>query len=302
MTPLEPGRVLCMAGGKKGAPMKPRTIRSITSVDPQPGSGILHPFPTERLPHIDPFVFLDTGAPLNLGDREIFVGPHPHRGVQPVSLLFRGRIEHRDSLGNRRTVTSGGIQWLVAGAGALHEEVLRGDDEGVFHMAQLWVNVPAALKMAPPEHHGVPSKDVPVLTSLGTGSSVRLYAGELQGETGPAPLPTPVIVAHVTLQAGGEVTIPVPPGWTAAFTVVDGRLVVGGSHRLKAGDTPVFEDDGDSMHVVSADGGEFLLMCGEPIGEPIAMGGGFVMNTDAEVEQAFADYRGGQMGTLESSR
>ncbi len=282
--------------------MKLRTIKSVATADPQPGSGILHPFPTEQLPHIDPFVFLDTGSPQNLGDRDIFVGPHPHRGVQPVSLLFRGRIEHRDSLGNHRTVDSGGIQWLVAGAGALHEEILRGDDEGVFHMAQLWVNVPAALKMAPPEHHGVAARDIPVLTSLGTGSSVRLYAGELHGETGPAPLPTPVIVAHVTLEAGGELTIPVPPGWTTAFTVVNGRLSTNESRPLKPGDTPVFEDDGESIHISSTDGGQCVLMCGEPIGEPIAMGGGFVMNSRQEVIDAFADYREGRMGSLESSR
>ena len=96
--------------------MADRTISTVTGATPQPGSGILHPFPTRELPHIDPFVFLDTGAPQNLGTQDIYVGPHSHRGVQPVSLLFSGRIEHRDSLGNDRTVTSGGMQWLVSGA------------------------------------------------------------------------------------------------------------------------------------------------------------------------------------------
>ena len=100
--------------------MPPRTIQTIVRPSPQPGTGILHPFPTRELAHIDPFVFLDTGAPRNLGDGDIYVGPHTHRGVQPVSLLFRGRIEHRGSLGNDRVVKSGGIQWLVAGSGALH--------------------------------------------------------------------------------------------------------------------------------------------------------------------------------------
>jgi redox-sensitive bicupin YhaK (pirin superfamily) len=131
--------------------MTNRTIDTLTGATAQPGTGILHPFPTRELPHIDPFVFLDTGAPKDLGDTDIYVGPHSHRGVQPVSLLFRGRIEHRDSLGNDRRVLSGGMQWLVSGSGALHEEVLNGDDNGIFHMAQLWINVPAALKMNPPE-------------------------------------------------------------------------------------------------------------------------------------------------------
>ena len=137
--------------------MSDRSIGQVVSVTPQPGTGILHPFPTAELAHLDPFVFLDTGAPRQLGEGEIYVGPHPHRGVQPVSLVFRAEIEHRDSLGTHKTVSSGGMQWLVAGAGAMHEEVLRGDDDGVFHMAQLWVNVPAERKMLPPEHHAVPA-------------------------------------------------------------------------------------------------------------------------------------------------
>ena len=116
-----------------------RTLATLSSPAPQPGTGILRPFPSRQLSHINPFVFLDTGRPMNLGSREIYVGPHPHRGVQPVSLLFRGRITHRDSLGIHRTVDSGGMQWLVAGSGALHEEVLGGDEEGVFHMAQIWL-------------------------------------------------------------------------------------------------------------------------------------------------------------------
>ncbi|MEM9653249.1 MAG: pirin family protein [Actinomycetota bacterium] len=281
--------------------MTTRTIATIATADPQPGSGILHPFPTPELAHIDPFVFLDTGAPRVLGHADIYVGPHAHRGVQPVSLLFAGRIEHRDSLGNHRTVTSGGMQWLVSGSGALHEEVLNGDDNGVFHMAQLWINVPAALKMAPPEHHAVPAEQIPELTNLGPGSLVRLYAGDLAGETGPAPMPTPVLVAHVTLSADGRATIPVPTGWTAAFTVVDGQVEADG-RDLTPGDTPVFDDDGEEILVSSATGGQVLLMCGEPIGEPIAMGGGFVMNTAEEVTAALDDDRSGRMGQLTASR
>jgi len=281
--------------------MTDRTIKSLTGAKPQPGSGILHPFPTRELPHIDPFVFLDTGAPQNLGTHDIYVGPHSHRGVQPVSLLFSGRIEHRDSLGNDRTVTSGGMQWLVSGSGALHEEVLNGDENGVFHMAQLWINVPAKLKMDPPQHHAVTAEDIPELTSLGANSLVHLYAGDLDGEIGPAPLPTPVLVAHVTIAPGGNITIPVPAGWTTAFTVVEGAVSSDG-HQLVEGDTPVFDDDGSSITVTSQSGGQLLLMCGKPIGEPIAMGGGFVMNTAEEIDAAFDDDRSGRMGQLTATR
>lgn len=281
--------------------MTDRTIRSLTGASPQPGTGILHPFPTRELPHIDPFVFLDTGVPRNLATNDIYVGPHSHRGVQPVSLLFRGRIEHRDSLGNDRTVHSGGMQWLVSGSGALHEEVLSGDDDGVFHMAQLWINVPTQLKMEPPEHHAIAAEHIPELTSLGPRSIVRLYAGDLDSHSGPAPMPTPVLVAHVTIGAGGEVTIPVRAGWTSAFTVVAGRATSDGQD-MGEGDTPVFNDDGTTITMASGDGGELLVMCGEPIAEPIAMGGGFVMNTPEEIDAAFVDERSGRMGQLTPSR
>ena len=281
--------------------MTDRTVATIAGATPQPATGILHPFPTADLPHIDPFVFLDTGSPRDLGTGDIYVGPHSHRGVQPVSLLFSGRIEHRDSLGNHRTVYSGGMQWLVAGSGAMHEEVLKGDDSGIFHMAQLWINVPAALKMAPPEHHAVPAGDIPEIRSLGAGSVLRLYAGDLESHTGPAPMPTPVLVAHGTLEPGGTITVPVPSGWTAALTNVAGQLVSNG-RTLGPGDTPIFNDDGDQITIGSVDGGQFLLMCGAPIGEPIAMGGGFVMNTVEEINAAFDDDRAGRMGQLTASR
>lgn len=279
-----------------------RAVHQISRVAPQPGTGIQRPFPTRELPQIDPFVFLDTGTPKQLGDHSIYVGPHPHRGVQPVSLLFRGRIEHRDSLGHHRIVDSGGMQWLVSGSGALHEEVLGGDEEGVFHMAQLWVNVPAELKMADPEHHAVDAEAVPELTSLGEGSLFRLYAGRLAGQDGPAPLPTPVLVGHLTLEPGGEATIEVPAGWNAAFTVVAGTVDTHGQSGLRGGDTPVFGHDGDTLHVSSPSGGQVLVMCGAPIHEPLATGGGFVMNTSAEVQQAFDDYRSGRMGELAPTR
>jgi redox-sensitive bicupin YhaK (pirin superfamily) len=281
--------------------MSERSIRQVVHSIPQPGTGILHPFPTADLGHLDPFVFLDTGAPRQMNGGEIYVGPHPHRGVQPVSLLFRGRIEHRDSLGTHKTVDSGGMQWLVAGAGALHEEVLQGDGEGIFHMAQLWINVPADLKMAPAEHHAKPADSVPELTTLGAGSTVRLYAGDLNGSAGPAPLPTPVLVAHVLVEADGDVSIPVPVGWTASVCVVAGSIDSHGS-PYNEGDTLVFADDGATLSLSSTHGGEVLLMCGEPIGEPVAMGGGFVMTTREEIEQAFDDYQHGRMGYLEASR
>ena len=195
------------------------------------------------------------------------------------------------------------MQWLVAGSGALHEEILNGDPDGWFHMAQLWINVPADLKMADPEHHALGAEAVPDITSLGHGSLLRLYAGELAGRRGPAPLPTPVLIGHIRLDADGRITIPVPSGWTAAACVVAGKAVASVDEApLPTGATPVFDDDGESVGFSSVSGAELLLMAGEPIGEPIAMGGGFVMNTGQEITEAFDDYRNGLMGALAASR
>ncbi|MGI9667829.1 MAG: pirin family protein [Acidimicrobiia bacterium] len=282
--------------------MSDRSITSVHGTTPQPGSGILRPFPSREIDHLDPFIFLDTGEPMHLGSADIFVAPHPHRGFQPVSLLFKGKVTHRDSLGNHLSIDSGGIQWLVAGKGAIHEETLEGDADGVFHMAQLWVNLPTELKMQDPSHHALPASTVPHLTGLGEGSMFRLYAGDLDGETGPAPLPTPVLIGHVILEPGGTITVPVPKGWTMAVVVVDGKAATAGGDALVPGDIAIHEDDGDTVTLSSDSGGQLLFLAGEPIGEPIATGGSFVMNTPEEVRQAFDDYAAGRMGSLESSR
>jgi redox-sensitive bicupin YhaK (pirin superfamily) len=262
-------------------------------------SGVLRPFPSAALSDIDPFVFLDTAAPQRLGGHDIYVRPHAHRGVQPVSLLFRGRIEHRDSLGHHRVVASGGMQWLVSGAGALHEEVLQGDSEGVFHMAQLWVNLPARLKHATPAHHAVDAHAVPTVERDGT--VLRVYAGQIGDAVGPAPMPTPVCVAHATLRPGGRLALPFPESWNVAFTVVAGQ-VDHAQAPLGPGDTAVYAMDGAGIAITSQTGGQVLLMAGEPLNEPIVRGAGFVMNTPAEIEQAHADLHAGRMGHLAPSR
>ena len=166
-------------------------------------------------------------------------------------------------------------------------------------MAQLWINVPADRKLAPPEHHALDASVVPEF-DLG-GATARLFAGSLAGEEGPAPMSTPVLVAHVTVEPGRRIEVPVPAGWVAAYTVVAGAIDV--THRAgEAGTTVVFADDGEAIEIASGEGGEVLVMAGEPIGEPIVMGGGHVMTSRADIEQAFADEAAGVMGELEPSR
>lgn len=275
-----------------------RSIEQITRPQPQAG-GLLRPFPSRRLRHVDPFVFVDMAPPEQIGGGSHVVAPHAHRGVQPVGLVFQGRVEHRDSLGNRATVTSGGMQWLVAGSGVLHEEILAGAESGILHAAQLWVNLPAALKTTAPEHHAISADQIPV-ASLGHGASLRLYAGTVGGLSGPAPSPTPLLLAHITLAGDGYATVPIPAGWNAAVTAVAGKPAVA-DEPLYPGHTVVFADDGVSVAVAGHTGGELLLMAGQPLGEPIFMGGGHVMNTPEEIEEASEDERAGRMGQLSAT-
>jgi redox-sensitive bicupin YhaK (pirin superfamily) len=193
------------------------------------------------------------------------------------------------------------MQWLVAGSGAMHEEILSGDRDGVLHAAQVWINLPAASKMKPAEHHAVNTDRVPEIASLGNGSAIRLYSGAVAGAVGPAPLGTPVLLAHISLQPHGHITVPVPAGWNAAATALAGRPAVAGE-GLVPGHTVVFRDDGVTVSFDAPNGGELLLMAGEPIGEPIVMGGGHVMNTREEIAQAFLDDRAGRMGRLSPTR
>ncbi len=282
--------------------MSDQTIQTVVRPQPLPGPGILRPFPSAELKQIDPFVFLDTAAPQQLGQASIYVARHAHRGVQPVSLLFRGRVSHRDSLGIEAEVSSGGMQWLISGSGALHEETLRADGEGVFHMAQLWVNLPAEEKMHPPQHHAVLAAEIPELDSLGAGSKLRLYAGKLMGQVGPAPMPTPVVLAHLKFEAEGTISIPLPEDFNVGLTIVDGLVELSDGLSLSAGGTAVYHQDGQSVSLSSSLGGQALLMAGLPLNEPMATGAGFVMNTEEEIRQAFGDLEAGGMGHLEGRR
>jgi quercetin 2,3-dioxygenase len=216
---------------------------------------------------------------------------HPHRGIETVTYMLEGFVNHRDSLGNSGQIGPGDVQWMTAGGGILHEEMPRLGPEGHIYGFQLWVNLPAALKMTRPRYRGVEAADIPSATK--PGWQARVVAGELAGIRGPVTeIAADPIYLEISLQAGSSFQLPVSAKHTVLAYIFEGRGLFN-SREVEAVQMAVF-GEGDSIEVQTGDlPVRFMLMAGAPIGEPIAPYGPFVMNTRQEIEQALADLRNG---------
>lgn len=247
---------------------------------------------TPRLRHLDPFLMLD-----HFGSRdpdEYIAGfpDHPHRGFITLTYMIDGHMLHRDSMGNRGDLRSGGIQWMKAASGVIHSEMPQQTD-GLMRGFQLWINLPAAEKMSDPEYQDVPAERIPVAEQ--EGQWVRLIAGEHGGRRGPiADRHTQLQYLDVALARGRTFHHPVPAGSTAFAYVFEGEAH-GGETALPA-HTLVVYGEGDEIEVAAGDtGARLILVAGRPIGEPIVQYGPFVMTSEAEIRQAIEDYRHGRL-------
>ncbi len=237
---------------------------------------------------------------------------HPHRGFETVTYMIDGEMAHRDSQGGGGLITNGDTQWMTAGSGLLHIEtppealVVSG---GLFHGIQLWVNLPKTLKMADPRYQDIRAGEVSLATTGDGGALLRVIAGELAGAEGPLPGPgvthTPITLVHATVAPGAQVDLPWDPGFNALVYVLSGRGSVGADRRpLIDGQLAVF-GPGDWLSL-AADAGQdsrtpaldVLILGGRPIREPVAAYGPFVMNTRAELVQAFDDFQAGRLGQI----
>jgi redox-sensitive bicupin YhaK (pirin superfamily) len=291
------------------------TVRRVKSVTTAPRGFEGEGFPVRRAfagvqpVDLDPFIHLD-----QMGEVEYAPGEpkgtswHPHRGFETVTYIIDGTFEHKDSHGGGGVITNGDTQWMTAGAGILHIErppewlVASG---GLFHGLQLWVNLPARDKMVDPRYQDIRGRAVSLLTSPDGGALLRVIAGEVDGQRGPGVTHTPISIVHATLQPGAEVDIPWRRDFNALVYVLSGRGTVGAEGRpiqlgqlavLGAGDAiRLCADRGQDSHTPSLD---VYVMGGLPIREPIAWYGPFVMNTHAELAQAFSDYQGGRLGQI----
>jgi quercetin 2,3-dioxygenase len=272
-------------------------------------------FPVRRAFHglrpdyLDPFIHMDQMGEVEYGPGEPKGTPwHPHRGFETVTYMIDGTFQHQDSTGGGGLISNGATQWMTAGAGILHierppEELIASG--GLFHGIQLWVNLPAAQKWTPPRYQDIGAARVTLLSSHDGGALVRVIAGQVAGHAGPGVTHTPIALVHATLSPGAELRLPWPRGFNALVYALAGRGSAGGKRAaITMGQLAAF-GAGDVVTVTAAPQQEsrapnldVLILGGEPIGEPIAWYGPFVMNTHAELAQAFDDYRQGRMGTI----
>ena len=276
-----------------------RVVHAITTLE---GDGFLvhRPFPTPQLDDIDPFLLLDRMGPVTLASGEAKGAPdHPHRGFETVTYVLEGSFEHKDSRGNRGKLSAGDVQWMTAGGGVVHSEMPSEEIQrngGRVHGFQLWVNLPRRDKMMKPRYQEIASAAIPTVSR--DGATVRVIAGESLGAKAVIETRTPIMYLHVKLEAGSRFEQPVPREYNAFAFVVNGTARIDG-REVREDDAVIFGRDGDDVLIETEKGCDLLLIGGVPINEPVVRYGPFVMNTERELLQAFADFQNGQMGAID---
>ena len=253
--------------------------------------------------HISPFLLLDHAAATEFAPttERRGVGQHPHRGFETVTIVYKGELEHRDSTGSGGKIGPGDVQWMTAAKGILHEEFHSADfakSGGTLEMVQLWVNLPAKDKMADAGYQTLLDADIPTIALKDHAGSLRLIAGEFAGHQGPAKTFTPIDVWDIRLNAGKLLTLDLHEGRNTALVVLRGTLQVNGQEVVREGQLALFERDGDQLSLEANQDAVVLVLSGEPIDEPIVGHGPFVMNTEQEIHQAFADFQSGRFGQM----
>lgn len=253
---------------------------------------------------LSPFLLLDHAPPTRFGPstRPRGVGRHPHRGFETVTLVYQGGVAHRDSTGAGGVIGPGDVQWMTAGAGIVHEELHSPQftrDGGTLEMVQLWVNLPAAHKLAPPAYQTLLAARIPVVDLPGGAGRMRVIAGDFDGHAGPARSFTPMAVRDVHLARGAHVSLAARPGWTLALVVLRGTVRVQEGHSASEGQLVHLDRSGGDVELAAETDAHLLWLSGEPINEPIVGHGPFVMNSQEEIVGAIADFNAGRFGRLD---
>jgi quercetin 2,3-dioxygenase len=287
-----------------------RKVESVITAHRQLEGGgfvVRRPFPTAGLDLVDPFLLLDEMGPAEYGPGEAKGAPdHPHRGFETVTYMLEGQFEHEDSAGNRGTIAAGDVQWMTAGRGVVHSEMpaapirQRG---GRIHGFQLWVNLPAHDKMMAPRYQEVPASRIPQGATPDGRARVRVIAGEALGVRAVIDTRTPILYQDWSLLPGALVGQPVAEGHQAFVYVFEGSAEVGREGRTLRDGQAGLLGPGDAVRLAvpaSAPApARLLLLAGQPLREPVARYGPFVMNTEAEIRQALSDYRSGRFAQIQ---
>lgn len=278
--------------------MTPRKIRRIFTGTPTlEGAGVhlKRAFGHAEAPLFDPFLLFDDFRSDTPAHYLQGFPWHPHRGIETITYVLAGDVEHQDSMGNKGIITAGDVQWMTAGSGIVHQEMPLGNDQGVMYGFQLWANLPASQKMMGPRYRDVKADQIPVVVT-DQGATIRVVCGTVQGTHGPV---SDIVIdpqyLDVALPPESTYTLPTKAGHTVIAYVIGGEGVFATDGQTPVGDgTLVLFEDGEGVHVTT--GGKpvrFLFMAGKPIGEPVAWQGPIVMNTENELETAFEEYRAG---------
>ena len=252
---------------------------------------------------LSPFLLLDYAAPYQFppGNEKRGVGGHPHKGFETVTIAYQGEVQHRDSSGGGGKIGAGDVQWMTAGNGIVHEEFHSQDftrKGGTFQMAQLWVNLRAKDKSAKAGYQTLLKAQIPNITLPQEAGTVRVIAGDYNGRKGAAKTFSPINLWDVTLRAGKSLELPLPDGHITTFLVLSGEVEVDGERDAGEGDLAIFARAGDGITVKAKTDAKLLVMGGEPFDEPVVGHGPFVMNSRAEIQQAFEEYQLGRMGEI----
>jgi len=252
---------------------------------------------------VSPFLLLDYAGPFHFppADKRRGVGEHPHRGFETVTILYSGEVEHRDSSGGGGKIGPGEVQWMTAGSGLVHEEMHSWDytkSGGPFEAIQLWVNLPARLKMTPPKYQTLTAGQIPEVPLAGDAGKVRVIAGDYDGAKGPAETFTPIDLFDVRLKAGHGALLAIKPGQNASVFVLKGKVRINGSAKAEDAQLVLLNRKGEGVRIDADSDATLLILSGEPIEEPVFGYGPFVMNNEGEIRKAIADYQGGRMGHL----
>lgn len=256
-----------------------------------------------EMERMNPFILLDYNSKFEFppAEKPLGVGVHPHRGFETVTIAYKGRIEHHDSTGGGGIIGEGDVQWMTAARGILHKEFHESEwskQGGLFQMVQLWVNLPAKDKMSDPKYQAITNADMGRAILDNNAGLVEVIAGGYNGIKGVATTFSPIHLLNAKLNTGGKALFSFPPDYNTALLVLEGGVTINDSEKVPANHLVLFENIGEEFTVEASQSSIVLVMSGEPLREPIAAYGPFVMNTHEEIVQAFNDYNQGKFGYL----
>jgi len=283
--------------------MANRTIKKIIKAQKVNMGGHLldQPLPAQGIDYIDPFLLIhhwDEPTPSGLRQQEVGVPPHPHRGFSPVTFIYKGDLQHRDSLGNNAIVGKGGTQWMHAGKGITHSErpsKLLAEQGGETEFIQFWVNTPSKYKMEAPYYLPLSAEETPTIQKDKT--EIKVVAGNFETVTGPAKTYSPQLLLRVQAEAAASTALAIPSTYYTSLYILSGELSISGQ-TIDDREMVWLNNDGEDLTFTANTDSNFIILSGEPLNEPVRSYGPFVMNTQTEIMQAISDAQQGKMGVL----